>query len=61
MELSLDDLKTKFRSHTVTATLQCTGNRRHEINEVKPVQVRGSHHHPALSDVQQSIPGCRAR
>ena len=40
VELSLDDLKTKFKSHTVTATLQCTGNRRHEINEVKPVQVR---------------------
>ncbi len=39
VELSLDDLKTKFKSHTVTATLQCTGNRRHEINEVKPVQV----------------------
>ena len=39
VELSLDDLKTRFKSHTVTATLQCTGNRRHEINEVKPVQV----------------------
>jgi hypothetical protein len=39
IELSLEDLKTKFRGHTVSATLQCTGNRRHEINEVRPVQV----------------------
>ena len=39
IELSLDDLKTKFRGHTVSATMQCTGNRRHEINEVRPVQV----------------------
>ena len=37
-ELTLHDLKTKFKRHTVSATLQCTGNRRHEINEVRPVQ-----------------------
>ena len=43
IELSLDDLKTKFKRHTVSATLQCTGNRRHEINEVRPVQVRCGH------------------
>lgn len=27
MELSLHDLQTKFRRHSITATLQCTGNR----------------------------------
>ena len=37
-QLTLHDLKTKFKRHTVSATLQCTGNRRHEINEVRPVQ-----------------------
>ena len=36
--MTLHDLKTKFKRHTVSATLQCTGNRRHEINEVRPVQ-----------------------
>ena len=34
-ELSLQDLKEKFKSHTVSATLQCTGNRRHEVKEVR--------------------------
>lgn len=40
MTLSLDDLKTKFKKHTVAAALQCTGNRRHELKEVRDVQVR---------------------
>jgi hypothetical protein len=30
--LSLDELKSKFKKHTVTAALQCTGNRRTELN-----------------------------
>lgn len=33
--LTLDDLKTKFKHHTVAATLQCTGNRRHELKMIK--------------------------
>jgi hypothetical protein len=33
MELSLEDLKTKFRRHSLTATMQCTGNRRNDFNE----------------------------
>ncbi|KAL4433958.1 hypothetical protein ABPG75_000399 [Micractinium tetrahymenae] len=32
LELSLEELKTKFKRHTITATLQCTGNRRNEFN-----------------------------
>lgn len=38
VELSLKDLTTKFKKHTVTATLQCTGNRRDQFNEVKKVK-----------------------
>lgn len=35
--LSLEDLKTKFRKHTVAAVLQCAGNRRTEMSRIKPV------------------------
>ncbi|KAI1620309.1 sulfite oxidase [Exophiala viscosa] len=36
--LSVDDLKTKFRQHTVQCALQCAGNRRHEMrSRVKEV------------------------
>jgi len=38
MELTLEDLKSKFKHHTVSVTLQCTGNRRREISAIKPVQ-----------------------
>ncbi|XP_053311618.1 sulfite oxidase, mitochondrial [Spea bombifrons] len=38
LQLSLNDLKTKFPRHEVTATLQCAGNRRSEMNAVKPVK-----------------------
>ncbi|XP_071349857.1 sulfite oxidase, mitochondrial [Trachinotus anak] len=38
LTLSLEDLKTKFPKHTVTATLQCAGNRRSEMNKVKQVK-----------------------
>ena len=38
LSLSLHDLKTKFPRHTVTATIQCAGNRRVELNKVKPVK-----------------------
>jgi len=33
--LTLEDLKTKFKRHTVAAAMQCTGNRRHELKMVK--------------------------
>ena len=36
--LTLDDLKTKFPKHKVTATVQCAGNRRIELNKVKQVK-----------------------
>eukprot|EP00471_Norrisiella_sphaerica_P010061 CAMPEP_0184494054 /NCGR_PEP_ID=MMETSP0113_2-20130426/27679_1 /TAXON_ID=91329 /ORGANISM="Norrisiella sphaerica, Strain BC52" /LENGTH=420 /DNA_ID=CAMNT_0026879609 /DNA_START=104 /DNA_END=1363 /DNA_ORIENTATION=- len=32
LNLSLDDLRKKFKKHTVTTTLQCAGNRRSELN-----------------------------
>ena len=38
VELSLRDLQTRFKKHTITATLQCTGNRRDDLNAVKPVK-----------------------
>ena len=38
MNLSLADLHTKFKKHTVTATLQCSGNRRAELSSVKQVK-----------------------
>jgi sulfite oxidase len=38
LTLSLEDLKTKFKPISVTATLQCAGNRRKEMHQVKPVK-----------------------
>ncbi|XP_022711674.1 sulfite oxidase-like [Varroa jacobsoni] len=37
-ELTLDELKTKFPKVTITATLQCAGNRRSEQNKIKKVK-----------------------
>jgi len=36
--LSLEDLRSKFPQHTVTATVQCAGNRREELARVKEVR-----------------------
>ncbi|XP_046981102.1 sulfite oxidase-like [Schistocerca americana] len=36
--LSLDELKTKFPKHTVTAAVQCAGNRRSEMAKVKAIR-----------------------
>lgn len=38
LKLTLEDLKTKFDHHTVTATIQCAGNRREELGQVKEVK-----------------------
>jgi len=38
LHLSLQDLKTKFPKHTVTATIQCGGNRRKEMKAAKPLK-----------------------
>ena len=37
LELSLDDLRACFPERTVEATLQCAGNRRADLDAVKPV------------------------
>ena len=37
-QLTLGDLKRKFPKHTVTATIQCAGNRRAEMHKVKAVK-----------------------
>jgi sulfite oxidase len=37
LELSLDDLKSQYPPHTLTATLQCAGNRRAGLIEVRPI------------------------
>ena len=36
-EFSLRDLRARFPPHTVTATLQCAGNRRRELAGVRPI------------------------
>ena len=38
LRFTLDDLKTKFKQYTVTATIQCAGNRRLELAKIKPVK-----------------------
>nr|XP_057910935.1 sulfite oxidase, mitochondrial [Doryrhamphus excisus] len=38
LRLSLEDLKKRFPKRTITATLQCAGNRRSEMNTVKQVK-----------------------
>ena len=38
VSLTIDDLKCKFPQHTVTATIQCAGNRREELGRVKQVK-----------------------
>lgn len=38
INLSLEDLKTKFHKHTIDATIQCAGNRRSELSKVKTVK-----------------------
>jgi sulfite oxidase len=35
--LSLTDLRRRFEEHTLVATLQCAGNRRAELAEVRPI------------------------
>lgn len=38
VSLSLADLKSRFPPHTLTSTIQCSGNRRSEMNKVKEVK-----------------------
>lgn len=38
VNLSLSDLKSKFKQHTVTAAVQCGGNRRSDMSKVKSVR-----------------------
>uniref|UniRef100_A0A0N8E9T1 Sulfite oxidase n=2 Tax=Daphnia magna TaxID=35525 RepID=A0A0N8E9T1_9CRUS len=38
LNLNLDQLKTAYAPHSVTAALQCSGNRRSEMNRVKPTK-----------------------
>ncbi|TCD65678.1 hypothetical protein EIP91_002305 [Steccherinum ochraceum] len=35
--ISMDDLRTRFEKVEIVAALQCAGNRRKEMNEIKPV------------------------
>mmetsp|Transcript_16638 Transcript_16638/g.35998 ORF Transcript_16638/g.35998 Transcript_16638/m.35998 type:complete len:572 (-) Transcript_16638:113-1828(-) len=37
-EYSLEELMSRFKKHTLAATIQCSGNRRSEMKEVKPVK-----------------------
>ncbi|XP_067287332.1 sulfite oxidase, mitochondrial [Pseudorasbora parva] len=38
VSLTLSELKSRFPKHTITATLQCAGNRRSEMNSIKQVK-----------------------
>ena len=38
LQLSLEELKTKFPQYTVSATMQCAGNRRSELSKAKTVR-----------------------
>ena len=38
---SIEDLKTKFREYTITATLQCSGNRRAHMSKSTPGKTSG--------------------
>jgi cytochrome b involved in lipid metabolism len=38
VRLTLDELKSNFKKHTITATVQCAGNRRSEMKAVKEVK-----------------------
>lgn len=38
LSLNLEQLKTNYVPHTVTAALQCSGNRRSEMSRFKPVK-----------------------
>jgi len=38
IELTLEDLKTKFEKHTIEVTIQCAGNRRSEMNKIQQVK-----------------------
>ena len=37
LELSLDDMRSRYAEATVTATMQCAGNRRADMRAVAPV------------------------
>ena len=37
-EFAIDELQEKFARHTVTATIQCAGNRRNEMTAIKSVR-----------------------
>ena len=58
VELTLDEVKTRFEPHTVSATLQCAGNRRHELKEVKPIEVSATGSAGLLTQRRISTPVC---
>ena len=41
VKLTLEDLA-KFPMHTVEATIQCAGNRRNEMSQIKSVKVHAT-------------------
>ncbi|GAX85602.1 hypothetical protein CEUSTIGMA_g13017.t1 [Chlamydomonas eustigma] len=38
IELTMEELQTKFKKHVISTTIQCAGNRRSEMKEIKPVK-----------------------
>lgn len=38
MDLSVEELKKKYKSYTIGSVIQCAGNRRADMNQYKKVQ-----------------------
>ena len=39
VKLTLDELKSKFTEYTITAALQCAGNRQNDLSKVRPIKL----------------------
>ena len=52
LRLTMDDIKQKFPVHVITATLQCAGNRRGHMAEVKSLKLKGSSGMTAISNAE---------
>jgi len=60
MELSLDDLKTKFKKYEIPVTIQCAGNRQEDYNtDHKPLYVAPHWHNTAIGNAVWG--GCKLR
>jgi sulfite oxidase len=52
LELTYEELSTRFAAHSVVATLACAGNRRAELLKVRPIQGKDPWEHGAISTAE---------